>query len=197
MSTHLLRYLRSLTRDLERLATFQYDQEPSSPEQYEVWDRRFEENNSHEVFDAPIVNQPREPYYQYQLYGKSSSLIRDPAFWTVDPSEVQEDEGMWIDSTGHGSIDLDGDWDVFAFLDDDEEAETASDTDKEGAPRRRPSKPSAYRKYRQYWRKNRQKYREKKRQQRMQYKRKKNKILRRRKILKRRTPGRIRKPTSF
>lgn len=185
-SRRLIQALKSLVRDFERYATFQYDQDAPSAQQYEVWDRRFEENTSPETFDHPNVSQPREPYYQYQLYGKTSHA--NPPFWTNDSEAIQEDEGMWIDS--EGDFDEDASWDVFSDLDED-------DSDKEAAPRRKPSKPSAYRQYRQYWRKNRQKYREKKRKQRMTYRRKKNQILRRRKILKRRTPGRIRKPKSF
>lgn len=184
MSKPFLRYLRALLEDVERYATFQYDQSAGSPEQYDIWDRRFEENTTVEVFDSPIVNQPREPYYQNQLYGKTSAQS-DPSYWKDDTLDIFHDEGLWIDSDDEAA------WDVFAHLAEDD------DEDKEAAPRRKPSKPSAYRQYRQYWRKNRQKYREKKRKQRMQYKRKKNKILRRRQILKRRTPGRIRKPQSF
>lgn len=189
----VIRYINAMIRDLERLSTFQYDQEPSSPEQYKVWDRRMEENNSVEVFDTPNVQQPREPYYQVQLYGKNGSQ-QDPSFWTDDPTSIQDDEGMWIDSDDEdldGSFLEDGGWDVFS----DEELE--EDGEHTAAPRRRPSKPSAYRKYRQYWRKNRQKYREKKRNQRKDYRRRKNKILRRRKLLKHRTPGRVRPSQSF
>lgn len=206
MPHHLLRDPRAWSR--LRRALFEYHQEPTQPDAWQHYERQRREdedpNPSGEVFPERNITMPREPHLQVVARRRVSprQLLHDQilgeGLWQervrgprqdqmlglglddeqyLGDTDPDLDEGQVIprpsSSNGRQAArpwsegDGDGDGD-----DDDDEAEAAA--------RRRPSKFQDYKKYRDYWRKNRSKYREKLRQQRMRYRRDKNKIKRQR-----------------
>jgi hypothetical protein len=185
---------------LFKLASFQYDQEPSDPAQYQRW---YDQQHEHNVVvddssgHSEILS-PREPYYV-----RVAAAIHPDLSLTIQLiSNISKSLTEGLDTWDEERVELYLDMieDLADFAEDVFDLEPLEEDLREVyavTKRRRPSKSTDYRKYRQYWRKNRQKYRQKKRKQRLDYRKNKNKIKRRRKLLKNRPKGRVRKPQAF
>lgn len=187
---------------MKKRSTFIYDQEATSPEAWQAYEHQRNEDPTPEVFDDREVTMPREPHYRgfYSNVGSEDTrneLLeyledQDPKLYsgdsrvrkTLNPLLQKKDELYWADDS--------------AAEDEGQVVQRQLlPQQRHGAPRRRPSRANDYRKYREYWRKNRSKYRDRLREQRRNYRVNRTKILRERKLRRNRPKGRHRSPQKF
>lgn len=193
-------------------ALFEYHQEPIQSDAWQRFDDQSREDRDSvptgEVFPERHVTMPREPFFQASVNMRRElrQEIEDSGAWKPRPGGpcTPEDE-MYLGDHDPRADEGQTVWRPYSSPNrgasrQASEVRSGEDDDQEGDPlereaaRQRPSKYRDYKKYRDYWRKNRSKYREKLRDQRIKYRRDKNKIKRQRERRRNLPKGRHRAP---